>query len=183
MIDRDFLSRSSIEPLDRSRHDRTGFRSGVDRIDNYLQNTAARHHAEDFSKTYVAVEPPSPEILGFYSLNPHAIEVSSLPVEVRKKMPRHPTIPAIYLATLAVKLSMQNRGLGTYLMSDFLRRCVDVADRVGGHFVVLDAIDENAARMYRRIGFVDLPDHWPRMIMNVAKVRKAVVAAIAVRAV
>lgn len=183
MIDRDFLSRLSIEPLDRSRHDRAGFRSGVDRIDNYLRNTAARHHAEDFSKTYVAVESPSPEILGFYSLNPHAIEVSSLPAELQKKMPRHPTIPAIYLATLAVNLGLQSRGLGSYLMGDFLRRCVDIADRAGGHFVVLDAINGDAARLYRRIGFVDLPDHRPRMIMNVAKVRKAVAAAIAARAV
>jgi ribosomal protein S18 acetylase RimI-like enzyme len=136
---------------------------------------------EDHSKTYVAVEPPSNQVIGFYTLSPHAIDVSSLPPKILKKLPRFPTISAIYLATLGVHVARQGHGLGTYLMADFLKACVRIADIGGGHFVVLDAINDDAARMYRRIGFTDLPDQEPRMIMSMAKVRKAVQAAGGVR--
>jgi GNAT superfamily N-acetyltransferase len=174
VIDRKFLSGLRIEPLDRNRHDRAAFESGVDRVDNFLANTAFRHHAEDHSKTYVAVEPPSNRIVGFYTLSPHAIDISTLPLETLKKLPRFSTISAIYLATLGVHLTRQGHGLGTYLMADFLKTCVRIANIGGGHFVVLDAINDDAARMYRRIGFTDLPDQEPRMLMSMARVRKAV---------
>ena len=43
--------------------------------------------------------------------------------------------------------------------------------------VAIDAINDDVAHMYRRIGFTDLPDQESRMLMSVAKVRKAVLAA------
>jgi GNAT superfamily N-acetyltransferase len=178
VIDRKFLSGLTIEPLDRNRHDRAAFESGVDRVDNFLASTAFRHHTEDHSKTYVAVEPFSNQIVGFYTLSPHAIDVSTLPHETLKNLPRFPTISAIYLATLGVHVTRQGHGLGTYLMADFLKTCVRIADIGGGHFVVLDAINDDAARMYRRIGFIDLPKQEPRMLMSMAKVRKVVLATV-----
>ena len=74
-------------------------------------------------------------------------------------------------------MTRQGHGLGTYLMADFLK-IVRIADIGGGHFVVLDAINDDAARMYRRIGFIDLPKQEPRMLMSMAKVRKVVLATV-----
>jgi ribosomal protein S18 acetylase RimI-like enzyme len=174
-----WLSCLKIEPLDRRKHDRAAFSCGVDRIDNFLKSTAAKQADEDFTKVYVAVEPPSNNILGYYSLSAHSIDIQSLPEHDRKRMPRYSTIPAIYLSTIAVHVSVQRRGLGQFLTADVLKRCVSVADLIGSHFVVLDAINEDAARMYRRIGFHDLPtpEREMRMLMSMAKVRQAISAA------
>lgn len=176
--DEAWLSRLMIEPLDRTKHDRAAFSCGVTRIDNFLKYNAVKQAHEDFTKTYVVVEPPSNRVLGYYALCPHAVDIRSLPENDQKKMPRFPTTSAIYLSIIAVDGGMQNRGLGTFLMADVLKLCLEIADKIGGHFLVLDAIDERAARMYRRIGFHELPapGQEMRMIMAMAKVRNAVAA-------
>ena len=93
-------------------------------------------------------------------------------------MPRYPTIPAIYLSTIAVDTTFQSRGLGTFLMAEVFKICVSVADQVGSYFIALDALNEDAARMYRRVGFHDLPtpEHEMRMLITMTKVRKAIAA-------
>jgi len=176
--DEAWLSRLKIEPLDRKKHDRAAFSCGEERIDNFLKSTAAKHADEDFTKVYVAVEPPSNKILGYYALCPHAIDIQSLPESDRKRMPRYPTVSAIYLSMIATDKSVRKRGLGTFLMADVLKRCVEAANIIGGHFIVLDALDDDAARLYRRIGFHDLPAPGQdrRMLMSLEKVRKTVAA-------
>lgn len=178
-IDEAWLARLRIEPLDRAKHDRAAFSCGIDRIDNFLKSTAAKQADQDFTKTYVVVEPPSNGILGYYALCMHAIDIRTLPELDRKRMPRHDKIPAVYLSMIAVDTNVQNRGLGKLLLADVLKRCADVADKIGCHFIVLDAIDENAARLYRRMGFHDLPapGQGNRMVMSIAKARKAIEAA------
>jgi len=59
------------------------------------------------------------------------------------------------------------------MMNHALNRCLDVANIIGAHFVVLDALNDRAARLYRRLGFVDLPGHEPRMLVKMSIIRKA----------
>lgn len=178
-IDEAWLARSRIGPLDRPKHDRAAFSCGMDRIDNFLKSTAAKQADQDFTKTYVVVEPPSSRILGYYALCTHAIDIRILPELDRKRMPHRDKIPAVYLSMIAVDANVQNRGLGKLLLADVLKRCVDVADKIGCHFIVLDALGENAARLYRRMGFHDLPapGQENRMVMGIVKARKAIEAA------
>lgn len=173
-FDKEFISRLRVEPFDRKRHDRTAFSCGVDRIDNFLKITAGNHADQDHGKVYVACEPPSGAILGFYAISPHRIDLSALPEEARKRLPNRPTVSAIYLSMVGVDRSLQGRGAGTFLMMSALRKCVEGANIMGGHFVVLDAINEDAARMYRRIGFVDLASQPSRMLIAMQTVRKAI---------
>jgi ribosomal protein S18 acetylase RimI-like enzyme len=175
-IDEEWLSGLRIEPLDRQNHDRAAFSCGVDRLDNFLKNTAARQADEDFTKVYVVLGSPSNRVLGYYSISAHVIDVRTLPEKDRKRMPRYPAIPAIYISMIAVDTTVQNRGLGTFLMADAFKRCASVADQIGTHFIVLDALNENAARMYRRQGFHDVPTSGPelRMLITMTKVRKAI---------
>jgi hypothetical protein len=58
-------------------------------------------------------------------------------------------------------------------MANAFQRCVAAADIVGAHFLVLDALNEDAARLYRRLGLVDLPGHEPRMLIKMNIIRKA----------
>jgi ribosomal protein S18 acetylase RimI-like enzyme len=176
-FDKEFISRLRVEPFDRKRHDRTAFSCGVDRIDNFLKITASNHADHDHGKVYVACETTSDIVLGFYAISPHGIELSALPEEARKRLPNQPKVSAIYLSMVGVDTSLQGRGVGTFLMMAALKKCVEGADIMGGHFVVLDAINEDAARMYRRIGFVDLASQPNRMLLAMRTIRKAIEAA------
>ena len=173
MIDRAFLARIRIEPLDRNKHDRAVFLCGEERVDNFLQKTAGRQQDEDHTRVNVACLDASVAVIGFYALNSHSIDVTTLPPDARKKLPSYPHISAIYLSVVGVQSDYQGKGLGKVLMGHVFSRCVDVADQIGAHFLVLDALNERAAKLYRELGFVDLPGHEPRMLIRMAAVRKA----------
>ena len=176
-VDRALLGRLRIEPLDRRKHDRAAFSCGEPRVDNFLQKTAARHQDEGYTRVRVACLDNDNVIVGFYALNAHGIEVTTLPDDVRKKMPTYSTIPAIYLSVVGVTDGHQGSGIGSFLMADAFRVSSKAAEYIGAHFLVLDALNERAARMYRRLRFVDLPGHHPRMLINMAQVRAAVAVA------
>lgn len=179
MIDRAFLARIRIEPLDRKQHDRAAFSCGEERVDNFLKKTASRQQDEDHTRVNVACLDADAVVIGFYALNSHSIDVSTLPPHLHKKLPSYPDISAIYLSVVGVHAEYQGKGLGKLLMGHVFARCVDVADKIGAHFLVLDALNERAAKLYRELGFVDLPGHEPRMLIRMAAVRKAKEAGIA----
>lgn len=174
MIDRAFLARVRIEPLDRKKHDRAAFACGEERVDNFLKKAAARQQDDDHTRVNVACLDADRTIVGFYALNSHSIDISTLPEADRKKLPHYPTISAIYLSVVGVDSAHQGKGLGSLLMGDVFARCVDVADKIGAHLIVLDALNERAAKLYRELGFVDLPGHEPRMLIRMTAVRKAI---------
>lgn len=174
MIDRAFLARLRIEPLDRTTHDRAAFRCGVDRIDNFLQKTAARQQDADHTRVYVACLDATNGVVGYYALNSHSIDVTTLPEEIRSKLPSYPTISAIYLSVIGFHSDHQGKGGGTFLMMDAFKKSVEAANIVGSHFLILDALNERAAKLYRELGFVDLPAHSPRMILKMAVIRTAI---------
>ena len=177
MIDRAFLARIRIEPLDRKQHDRAAFSCGEERVDNFLQKTAARQQDDDLTRVNVACLDEAKAVIGFYALNLHSIDATTLHEAARKKLPNYPTISAIYLSVVGVASDYQGNGLGKRLMAHAFARCVDVADMIGAHFVVLDALNERAAKLYRELGFVDLPGHEPRMLISMPVVRKAMAKA------
>jgi GNAT superfamily N-acetyltransferase len=172
MIDRAFLARARIEPLDRNKHDRAAFSCGVDRVDNFLKKTASRHQDEEYTRVYVACLDDGNEVIGYYAVNSHAIDVGTLHEKERKKLP-YPTVPAIYVSVVGVHSQHQGKGLGTRVMGHAFQRCLDVADKIGAYVVVLDALNERAAKFYRELGFIDLPNHELRMIMRIQAIRRA----------
>lgn len=174
MIDRALLARLRIEPLDRGKHDRAAFSCGEERVDNFLKKTAAKQQDEDHTRVRVACVDNDHKIVGFHALNAHAVDTTTIPEEQRKKLPSHPTISAIYLSVVGVSADMQDKGIGSYLMADAFRQAAEAADKIGAHFMVLDALNERAARMYRRLGFVDLPAYEPRMLITMKVVRAAI---------
>lgn len=175
MIDEPWLARLRIEPLDRQKHDRAAFSCGHHRFDVFLKTLAAQQADKDITKTFVAIEPPSTAILGFYTLCAHNIDISTLPATDQKRFPKRP-VGAVYLSMIGVDSTVQRRGLGRRLLGDVFVRCVEVADTIGAAFIVLDAINEDAAKLYRDYGFHDLPapGQETRMLISMAKVRATV---------
>lgn len=172
MSDDAFLARVRVEPLGQ-KHDRAAFACGDERLDNFIKVTAGRQQEHDIARTYVGCLDHTFEVIAYYALNSHFIDVTTLPPEDRKKLPNYETIPAIYLSKLGVRIDCQRKGLGKRLMAHAFQRCVEAANIVEAHFLVLDALNEDAARLYRRLDFHDLPGHEPRMIIKMSIIRKA----------
>ena len=172
------LGRIVIEPFDPGRHDRAGFSCGTDRLDNFLRFSARKQQKDDFTRVFVAVAEGSPEVLGYYALNAHAVATEEFGADHPRRAPRTGSIPALYLSMIAVDERRQGMGLGSDLAIDALGRALNVAGEVGLKLVVLDVIDDGgkdvfARRMafYRRLGFRGFQDRPERMFIAIDTIR------------
>ena len=87
-----------------------------------------------------------------------AISFEHLPNDAARKLPKHP-VPVVLLARLAVDLSSQGAKIGEGLLLDALQRALNLAAGVGVHAVAVDALDDAAAKFYRKYGFTPLLDN------------------------
>ncbi|MCH8552623.1 MAG: GNAT family N-acetyltransferase [Natronospirillum sp.] len=153
-----------IQPLS-SEHDRPAFNCGNDALNRYIQKQAKQDVKRRVSKVFVATETEhSASILGYYTLSSLSIELSLLPTEVARKLPRHP-IPAALLGRLAVSHTAQGQGVGRMLLANALKRTLAVSDDIAIYAMVVDAIDQNAQRFYEQFGFVPLESHDRRLFL------------------
>jgi len=160
-----------IQPLTRF-HDRQHFDCGDQDLNSYLQYTARQHSEKGIARTFVAVDDTNfSEIQGFFTLVSCEIFVEKLPKKFAKKYPSR--APAVKLARLAVASHLQKKGLGSYLLLDAMDRVLRVAEHLGiiGFFV--DAKHEEAAKFYRRFGFLPLPDNALELFLPLATIREA----------
>ena len=163
-------ARPIIELLDTTRHDRSGFSCGVEALDRYLQSQAGQDARRRVAFPYVLIEPPSPNVLGFYTLSNTSLQAAELPATLVKKLPRYPVLPATLLGRLAVDGKGRGKGLGSELLLDALRRCL--RSETASLAVVVDAKDDAAASFYERHDFMRLPEQPNRMFMPMAEIEK-----------
>lgn len=170
----------TIEAFDTARHDRSGFDSGVARIDNFLRRTARRHHSRDFTRIWVACRPGHVRVLGYYAINSHGLEVDELPDQLARGAPGHGSVPGAYLSMVGVDRSVQGHGLGQALVIDAMRRIESASRSIGIKAIVLDVIDDGGQveydrrkRFYERLGFVSFPSRPSRMFIALSTVRAA----------
>ncbi|UEM03513.1 GNAT family N-acetyltransferase [Skermanella rosea] len=148
-----------------SQHDRAGFTCGVESLDLYLKNHASQDLRRKANGVFILSGATGPSrILGFYTLCATAIPQGAVPDEARKHVPRYPLVSATLIGRLAVAKERQGQGLGAVLLADALRRAYGSAGTVGSSMVVVDALDDNAARFYASHGFIRLPDS-PRLVL------------------
>ena len=96
-------------------------------------------------------------ILGYYTLSSYGVDIGELPVDVAKKLPRYPLIPATLLGRLAVDRRYQGQGVGEFLLMDALHRSLVQSAEIAAAAVVVDAIDTGAVKFYEHFGFVRFP--------------------------
>lgn len=140
-----------IEPLARA-HDRSVFACGHEDLDRYLKKQAGQDVRRRIAQVFIARTEGSNHIIGFYTLSSLSIESRTLPVDVSRKLPRHP-IPAALIGRLAVDRARHGKGLGKTLLADALARMVRASRLVAIHAAIVDAKDEQAAAWYERFGF------------------------------
>ncbi len=142
-----------VELLKPKRHDREGFACGEPTLDDYLRQRATQHHRDGISTSHVLVDNDDPSrILGYYSLSAAQLLLNDLQEADRKRLPNYP-VPAIRMGRLAIAAGEQGKGHGDYLLAHAVARCLALREQLGVRVLLVDALNEKAARFYRAYGF------------------------------
>ena len=110
-------------------------------------------------------------VVGYYSLTAHLLQREELPRALGRGGPRQ--IPAVLLARLALDQSLHGQGLGGVLLAEALERVLAATETVAARFVVVDAIDEDAAKFYEHHGFMWIPGTL-RLVQKVSDIAAAI---------
>jgi ribosomal protein S18 acetylase RimI-like enzyme len=145
-----------IVSFDRHTHDCRDFDCGNPYLNRYLKEQAGQDMRRHYAALFVAVDDETGGITGFYTLSSTSIDLTSVPPEMQKRLPKYPKIPGIRIGRLAVSVSAQGRGVGTSLLADAaIRSMTNAAEWT---VMEVDAKDDNAVNFYRKIGFCPLKD-------------------------
>ncbi|MEK6773901.1 MAG: GNAT family N-acetyltransferase [Bdellovibrionota bacterium] len=152
------MSRFEFYTIDKS-FDRDSFDCGSLELNNFLKTKARQNQSAGFNKTFVAVASgnKNKSVLGYYSLSMGEIDLTSLPENLVKKLPRHP-VPVARMGRLAVDNSIQGQGLGKLLMVDAMKRVQTASELIGVYAFLVDAKDDSAKNFYLKYGFTPLID-------------------------
>jgi len=139
-----------LEPLS-DHHDRAAFTCGEEALDQYLRTQATQDMRRRIASCFVAIETVSGRLAGFYTIASASIPTPDLPTEMRKRLPRYPTLPAVRIGRLAVDLNFRGRGLGAALLADAVNRTLKAPPAVFA--LLVDAKNDVAVAFYQRYGF------------------------------
>ena len=146
-------------------HDRGSFACGSAPLDRYLQQQARQDADKRVAAPFVLIEPPSNQVLGYYTLSASIITTDALPAELVKKLPRYPQLPVTLLGRLAVDQSQRGKGLGELLLIDALHRSLEAAAEIAAMAVIVDAKDAAAEGFYAHFGFIPLQRQPARLFL------------------
>ena len=145
-----------IELLDK-KHNRENFDCGKELLTNYLRTQAGKDIKRKLSACFVLSESGT-GIQGYYTLSNNSISLNSFPEHIQKKLPKsYNAVPTTLLGRLAIDKKHQGQGLGKILLIDALKRCYEISKEIGSFDVVVDPIDEEAEKFYKKYDFIKLP--------------------------
>ena len=147
-----------IELLDKKHH-REAFDCGKELLNNYLKIQAGQDFKRKLSVCFVLSEHETNNIQGFYTLSNNSIPLTNFPEQIRKKFPKsYTSIPTTLLGRLAIDKNHQGKGIGKILLIDALKRSYEISQEIGSFAVVVDPIDDEAEKFYKKYDFIKLPD-------------------------
>jgi len=158
---------SAPEPLGEA-HDLSQFSCGKPSLDNWFRTRALSNQKKGF--TAVIVVHDAGRVVGYYGLAPTAVVPTSLPRSIRTGQSPDP-LPCLLLGQLATDQGWRRQGIGTGLLKHALQRCVQGATLIGGRALIVNAVDEDAAKFWSRRGFLsskDDPMVLARSILDIA---------------
>jgi GNAT superfamily N-acetyltransferase len=149
------------------RHDRSTFACGVEPLDRYFRAQAGQEARRNIAAPFVLVLADG-SVAGYYTLSATAVKLAELPVDLARRLPRYPLVPATLLGRLAVDRRHQGKGYGRFLLADALGR--SVRSEIASFAVVVDAKDEVARRFYERESFLPFPDQPMKLFRPMADI-------------
>ena len=145
---------SAIEPLG-PHHDRRAFTCGQPDLDAWLRERASRDDKRNLARVFVAIDEEG--IAGFYSLSTYTLNLSDLPPDLARKLPRYEALPAALIGRLARAERVRGQGIGELLLADAVRRTVSAGQSMAVYAILVDAKDERAPAFYQRFAFRSFP--------------------------
>src|SRR3990167_485386 len=152
-------------------HNKQNFSCGSPSLDNYLKTQASQDIKKNVAVTYVITSINSPEVIGYYTLSTISIDVSELPGETVKKLPRYPMLPGILLGRLAVDSTQQGKKIGRNLLIDALKRSLSISDQIGINAIIVDAKDDKAAQFYHHYQFIEFPSNKLKLFLPINTIK------------
>ncbi|WP_296743706.1 GNAT family N-acetyltransferase [Mesorhizobium sp.] len=143
-------------------HDVSEFSCSKPSLDHWLKTRALSNQEKGF--TAVLVVHVERCVVGYYGLAPTAVIPWVMPRAIRTGQPPDP-VPCLLLGQLATDARWSGQGIGTGLIKHALQRCVQAAGLIGGRALIVNAIDDEAARFWERRGFSPSRDD-PRVLFR-----------------
>jgi GNAT superfamily N-acetyltransferase len=140
-----------------AQHDVSHFDNGKHpTLDAWLKHRALASEGLS-ARTYVVCTRDTPQrVIGYYAISTAMEQRISLPsAKLRRAMPDQ--VPLLLIGRLAVDRRYQGKGLGADLLSDGVRRCLQVSEIAGVRAIITHAIDDDAVRFYEHHGFIRCP--------------------------
>ena len=158
-----------IEPIN-PQHKRANFDCGIDVLNRYLKVQANQDKRKFVTAPFIAVREDNQEIIGYYTLSSTSIKLQDLPVNISKKLPKYPVLPAILLGRLAIDKNYQKSGWGKLLLMDALFR--SLTNEIAAMAVVVDAINEQASSFYQNYHFIPFNDYSNRLFLPMKTIKQ-----------
>ena len=141
------------------KHNRADFMCGKGLLDNYFWTMAKQDVKRKLSACFVLVDNETNKVAGYYTLSSSSISNELIPETFKKMLPKsYLSIPTVLLGRLAIDKDFQAKGLGKLLLIDSLKRCYYSSKSIGTFAVIVDPLDKEAERFYKKYGFIVLPD-------------------------
>jgi len=157
-----------VEPLG-PKHDRAPFSCGVEILDAYLHKQAGQDRKKRAAVPFV-IAPDGTTTAGYYTLSQYSVQPDEIPVEVAKRLPKYPIVPATLLGQLAVSSAFRGPGHGATLLMDALYRTLHHSREVTSAGVIVNAKDAAALAFYKKYGFLELPRIEQRLFLPMGTV-------------
>jgi GNAT superfamily N-acetyltransferase len=152
-------------------HDLSEFDSGNEDLDGWLRRHALAAQQMDSARTFVLTR--NHRVVGYFSLTMGSVQRADAPTRLVRGLPAY-RVGMVLLARLAVDRTEQGKGLGALLLAEALRKAIVAGDAAAARLVVVDAIDDNAARFYERHGFIAAPEHPRRLFRRMKDIRASI---------
>ena len=165
-------SQYNIEPL--GDHDRAAFSCGKAVLDQYIRERASQDVKRRLASVFVISAKSDPRVaIAYYTLSSRELKTTQLPPEMEKKAGRYGRVGVTLLGRMAVAEKCKGIGLGSLTLMDALDRSLLAASEVASWAVLVEAIDSEAARFYRKYGFIELPEDSLRLFLPMRTIAKS----------
>ena len=146
-----------VELLNNS-HNRTDFDCGNEQLTKYFKIQAGQDMKRKLSVCFVWTDSLTNKTIGYYTLSNSSIPLIFFPEQINQKLPlSYQYIPCTLIGRLAIDKSYQEKKMGEQLLINALITCYKTSLKVASFAVVVDPIDENAIKFYKKYDFTPLP--------------------------
>ncbi|MDQ2681026.1 MAG: hypothetical protein M3Y21_08405 [Candidatus Eremiobacteraeota bacterium] len=145
-------------------HDRAAFTcSGAEGLilQEYLRSDARalREHGRHVTTVHVPIRKSQPlRICDFMTLSTATVEIEEFPKKLRRALPLYRPMPALRIGRMAVADEGRGSDVGTLLIDEVFRICVQLRDSVGFVALLADAKTDVLIAYYEGRGFSRLPE-------------------------